>query len=246
MDRLQELEQIEEIVSKDPKNTPKEVRKQFWKIVRQIKRTPQPDINEVKLAARIRNMLFKAKRGGTIALWPSVILLFLIGALGPTLWYLRLLQVPIQGDNLLVWTMSDWWVFLRRIGSLMATVFCFYPFGRLIAGKWAGIRIDGMSRGMYNEPTLKIDYESFLLTTPHKRKWFFFFAGAWTIITSLILGLVGLFLVGDLSGIVTVLFLFISEGLVIISGTTHNVGGEMAHYNREKRIEKAWKKNLDS
>ena len=72
----------------------------------------------------------------------------------------------------------------------------------------------------------------------------FFFAGLWTIITSLALGLVGFILVGDYCGIITGLFLGISEGLAIWSGTTHNVGGEMAHYNRERKIERAWRKNL--
>ncbi|MHA2142080.1 MAG: hypothetical protein ACXADC_07975 [Candidatus Thorarchaeota archaeon] len=242
--RFQELERIEEIISNDPENTPHEVRTQFWRIVREIKRTPKPNIDEVKKAASIRNMLFKVKRGRTLPLWPSVTLLFVIGVLGPTLWYLSLLEVPMTGINILAWTMSDWWIFLRRLGSLMGAIFFFYPFGRLIAGKWAGIRIDGMSRGMYGEPTLKIDYESFLLTSPAKRKWFFFFAGAWTIITSFVLGLVGLIQVGDLSGVITVLFLTISEGAVIISGTTKNIGGEMAHFNRERKIESAWKRNL--
>lgn len=244
-DTLHKLNQIEEIVSQDPRNTSPEIRRQFWRIVRQIKRSPRPDITEVKQAARIRNILFKEKRGRTYSLWPCVILLGLLGALGPTIWYLRLLEVPLQWDAILVWTMSDWWVFLRRLGSLLGVIFFFYPFGRLIAGKWAGIRIDGMSRGMYSEPTLKIDYESFLLATPHKRKWFFFFAGIWTIITSFALGLVGLVFVGDLCGIITVLFLGISEGLVIWSGTTHNIGGEMAHYNRERKIEKAWRSKLE-
>ncbi|MHA1965740.1 MAG: hypothetical protein ACW97G_14260 [Candidatus Thorarchaeota archaeon] len=243
-DSLQELEQIEEIVSQNPRATPPEIRKQFWRIVRQIKRSPRPDISEVRQAARIRNLLFKVKRGRTYPLWPCVILLTLIGVLGPTIWYLRLLEVPLQWEAILVWTTSDWWVFLRRLGSLLGATFFFYPLGRLIAGKWAGIRIDGMSRGMYSEPTLKIDYESFLLANPHKRKWFFFFAGIWTVITSLALGLVGLVLVGDLCGIITVLFLGISEGLVIWNGTTHNIGGEMAHYNREKKIERAWRRNL--
>ena len=126
----------------------------------------------------------------------------------------------------------------------MAVVFFFYPLGRLIAGKWAGIRIDGMSRDMYRLPTLKIDYETFLLASPPKRKWFFFFAGAWTIITSLVLGSIGWVIAGDISGITTVMFLTISEGLVVLSGTTRNVGGEMAHYNRERRIERAWKRKL--
>ncbi|MHA2020312.1 MAG: hypothetical protein ACW98J_04275 [Candidatus Thorarchaeota archaeon] len=243
-DTTERLDQIEKIVAKDPKNTPRDARKQFWRIVRQIKRQPHPDLTEVRYAARIRNMLFKERRGRTYPLWPSVILMTLVGVFAPTLYYLRLLGVPLSGGNILAWTASDWWVILRRIGSLMGAVFCFYPFGRLIAGKWARIRIDGMSRGMYSEPTLKIDYESFLLASPSQRKWFFFFAGAWTIITSFLLGLVGLIQVGDISGVITALFLIISEGAAIVSGTTKNIGGEMAHFNRERKVEIVWKQNL--
>lgn len=244
-DNLQELDTIEEIVSQNPKDAPLEIKRQFWRIVTQIKQTPNPDIKEVQQVARIRNILFKAKRGKTYPLWPCVILLTLIGFLGPTIWYLRLLDVPLDWNAILVWTNSDWWVFLRRIGSLMAAVFFFYPLGRLIAGRWTGIRIDGMSRGMYGEPTLKIDYETFLLSTPSKRKWFFFFAGLWTIITSFALGLVGLLLVGDHSGTITALFLGISEGAAIWSGTTKNIGGEMAHYNRERKIEPVWRRHQE-
>ncbi|KXH70078.1 MAG: hypothetical protein AM326_04685 [Candidatus Thorarchaeota archaeon SMTZ-45] len=243
-DTLQKLDQIEKIVSQDPKKTPPEVRKQFWRIVREIKRSPNPDITEVAQAARIRNVLFKEKRGRTYSLWPCIVLLTLIGALGPTLWYLRLLEVSLDWNAFLVWTTSDWWIFLRRLGSLLAATFFFYPLGRLIAGKWAGIRIDGMSRGMYNEPTLKIDYETFLLTPPPKRKWFFFFAGIWTVITSFGIGFVGFILVGDLCGIITAIFLGISEGAAIWSGTTKNIGGEMAHYNRERKIERSWKRQI--
>jgi hypothetical protein len=242
-DRLDSLLAIERIVSSDPKKVDSDTRKRFWKLVRQIKRSPNPDPEESAIASRIRNLLFKARRGRTYPLWPCVGILFLIGIL-PTIWYLELLTVPLVTSNILSWTISDWWVFLRRLGSLMAATFFFYPLGRLIAGKWAGIKLDGMCRGMYSEPTIKIDYESFLLTSPPKRKWFFFFAGAWTIITSLLLGLIGLLTVGDISGVITVIFLTVSEGLAIISGTTKNVGGEMAHYNREKKIERAWRRKL--
>ena len=245
-DTLQKLEQIEKVVLQDSKNTPQEVKKQFWRIVKQIKRSPQPNIDEVRQAARIRNLLFKERRGRTYPLWPCIFLMTMIGLIGPTIWYLELLKVPLQWSDVFNWTVTDWWVFLRRLGSLMGAVFFFYPLGRLIAGKWTGIRIDGMSRGMYIEPTLKIDYETFLLATPSKRKWFFFFAGTWTIITSLALGLVGLLLVGDHSGTITALFLAISEGAAIWSGTTHNVGGEMAHYNRERKIERDWRRSLGS
>lgn len=243
-DTHQKLDEIERIVSQDPKNTPTEVRKQFWRIVREIKRSPSPEIAEVKQAARIRNFLFEERRGRTYPLWPCIILLTLIGLLGPTLWYIRLLDVSLDWNAFLIWKTSDWWIFLRRLGSLLAATFFFYPLGRLIAGKWTGIRIDGMSRGMYIEPTLKIDYETFLLAPPPKRKWFFFFAGIWTVITSFLLGLIGLILVGDLCGIITVLFLGISEGAAILSGTTKNIGGEMAHYNRERKIVRAWRRQI--
>ena len=243
-DRQQSLLEIEQIVSKDSKNVDAETKTRFWKLVRQIKRSPSPDEIEVVIATRIRNQLFEARRGRTYPLWPSIGTFFLLGLLFPTIWYLQLLSVPLDASNILSWTMSEWWVFLGRLGSLMSVTFFFYPFGRLIAGKWAGIKIDGMSRGMYSEPTLKIDYETFLLTSPPKRKWFFFFAGAWTIITLFLLGLVGWLIAGDISWIIPVVFLTISEGLAILSGSTHNLGGEMAHYNRERRIEKAWKRKL--
>lgn len=243
-DTLLNLDEVEEIVTQDSKSTPKEVRIRFWRIVKRLKQTPNPDREEVRQAARIRNILFRENRGRTYPLWPPVAILTILGLLGPTYWYLSLLDNPLQWSAILVWTSADWWVFLRRLGSLLGAVFCFYPFGRIIGAKWAGIRIDGMSRGMYNEPTVKIDYESFLLATPSKRKWFFFFAGLWTIITALALGLVGLALVGDHCGTITALFLGISEGAAILSGTTHNVGGEMAHYNRERKIEKEWRRNL--
>ncbi|MFW9864339.1 MAG: hypothetical protein ACFFEX_18830 [Candidatus Thorarchaeota archaeon] len=244
-DTLERLNQIGEIVSKNPKDTPPEIRKQFWKIVRQIKQQPNPDLIEVKQAAHIRNLLFRARRGRTYPLWPCVILLTILGVIGPTFWYIRLLEVPLDWGTFFSWNDIDWWIFLRRLGSLLGATFFFYSWGRLIAGRWAGIRIEGMSRGMYSEPTLKIDYETFLLATPVKRKWFFFFAGIWTVISSFALGLVGQILVGDLCGIITVLFLGISEALAIWSGTTKNIGGEMAHYNRERKIEKIWERNLD-
>ena len=63
-------------------------------------------------------------------------------------------------------------------------------------------------------------------------------------ITCFLLGVPGWFMVGDISGIVAGVFLGVSEGLAILSGTTKRVGGEMAHYNREKKIERAWKKKL--
>lgn len=234
--------EIRELVSTDPKHVDLETRRAFWRIVRQIKKSSHPQPGDIALASEIRNLLFKARRGRTYPLWPCIGVFFLIGLI-PVTWYLQLLSVPLDPFSMLSWTDSDWWLFLKRVGSLMAATFFFYPLGRLLAGRWAGIRIDGMSGGMYREPTLKIDYRTFLSASPPKRKWFFFFAGAWTIITSLSIGTIGWFLAADVSGFITAAFLVLSEGLAILSGTTKTIGGEMAHYNREKKIEKAWKEN---
>ncbi|MHA2424826.1 MAG: hypothetical protein ACXAEF_08565 [Candidatus Thorarchaeota archaeon] len=244
-DRKQSLLEIEGIVAKNPKDVDKETRKQFWKLVRQIKRSQNPNHEEVVIAARIRNVLFREKRGRNYPLWPSVGVLFLPGLL-MVYWYFRLLAVPLDVFSILVWTTSDWWVFMRRLGCVMGATFFFYPFGRLIGGKLSGIQIEAMCKGMYSEPALKIDYESFLLAEPPKRKWFFFMGGAWTVITCLILGVFGWFLAGDISGLLAASFLGVSEGLAVLSGTTKWVGGEMAHFNREKKIEKAWKKKLSN
>jgi hypothetical protein len=241
-DYHESLMEIRKLVSKDPKHVDSETRRAFWRIVRQIKESAYPKPQDIALASEIRNLLFRGRRGRTYPLWPCVGAFFLIGLI-PVTWYLQLLSTPLDTSNILSWTDSDWWLFLRRLGSLLAATFFFYPLGRLFAGHWAGIRIDGMSGGMYREPTLKIDYQTFLSASPSKRKWFFFFAGAWTIITSLSLGMIGWFLAGDIGGFIAAAFLIISEGLAILSGTTKSIGGEMAHYNREKKTEKAWEKN---
>jgi hypothetical protein len=112
------------------------------------------------------------------------------------------------------------------------------PFDRLIRGRLTGIRFEGFCRGRYYEPTLKIDYGSFLQVSAPRRKWLFFFAGSWTILTSLFIGLVGLVLVGDLSGILPAAVLTLLDCLVILSGTTGYIGGEMVHFNRERKVER--------
>jgi hypothetical protein len=41
------------------------------------------------------------------------------------------------------------------------------------------------------------------------------------------------------------LLLLLFEMRVIASGSPKPTGGEMAHYNREKKIERAWRKKFD-
>ncbi|UCE11111.1 MAG: hypothetical protein JSW61_04015 [Candidatus Thorarchaeota archaeon] len=244
-ERLAELQEIRGVVAGNPKDTPLQTRKRFWKLVRQVKRSPKPDEDEIVLASEIRDMLFEAQRGRTYPTLTVVTMLSIV-AVFPFVWYVRLLGIPLDWANMLAWSSSDWWLFTRRLLDVLLLVFLLYPFGRLIAGRWLGIKIEGFCRGMYNEPALKMNYESFLRLHVPRRKWFFFLGGAWTVITALALGVIGLLISGDWTGILVALFLGGSEGAAIVSGTTKKIGGEMAHFNRERKIERRWRRNLAS
>lgn len=242
-DRLVELEEIHSKVVQNPKEVPSETRKRFWKIVRQIKRNPRPDEQEVIKASEIRNILFEANRGRTYSLGPVLILETILGLLA--LWgYIWALGTPLDWMGVLGWGLSDWLSFGIRFLFVFAVIAFLYPIGRVIAGRWAGIKLDGMCKDQYYEPTVKIDYVTFLKAPASKRKWFFFFAGFWTVITSLWLWIVGMVLAGDYTALIPAIILTLFEGSVVLSGNPSSTRGEMGHYNREKRIERVWKKNL--
>lgn len=242
-ERLVELEEIHSKVVQNPKEVPSETRKRFWKIVRQIKRNPRPDEQEVIKASEIRNILFEANRGRTYSLGPVLILETILGLLA--LWgYIWALGTPLDWMGVLGWGLSDWLSFGIRFLFVFAVIAFLYPIGRVIAGRWAGIKLDGMCKDQYYEPTVKIDYVTFLKAPASKRKWFFFFAGFWTVITSLWLWIVGMVLAGDYTALIPAIILTLFEGSVVLSGNPSSTRGEMGHYNREKRIERVWKKNL--
>ncbi|MFX0054983.1 MAG: hypothetical protein ACFFAD_08660 [Candidatus Hermodarchaeota archaeon] len=242
-DRLSELERVREEVRQDPKNVSSDTRKYFWKLVRQIKREPSPNEDEIIVAAEVRDILFEATRGRTYPLGSTLAIMIVIG-LVPLLAYLWLLQTPLIWNNILSWTLADVWQVILRFICVMGVVAFFYPIGRLLAGKALGIRLLGICRDEYYEPTIKIDYVTFLKAIPARRKWFFFFAGIWTAITSLIVGMMGLVIGGDITGFLPVVFILLFEGYVVYSGNPSPSRGEMGHYNREKKIERAWRKKM--
>ncbi|MGY5875682.1 MAG: hypothetical protein RTU30_08045 [Candidatus Thorarchaeota archaeon] len=241
--RLEDLQRILEEVRQNPDNVSSETRKYFWKLVRQIKRNPHPNDDEIVLASEIRGLLFEVDRGRTFRLGPALALMILLG-LGPLITYIWLLGTPLDWSNVFGWSLTDLWTLVLRFVCVMGVVAFFYPLGRVIAGKVLGIRLLGMCRDEYYEPTIKIDYVSFLKAPASNRKWFFFFAGFWTIITSIIVGVLGLFIGGDLTGFIPAFVLLIFEGYVVAKGSAKKSSGEMGHYNREKKIEKAWKIRL--
>ena len=242
-DRLNELEQIRSIVVQNPKEVPSETRKQFWKIVRQIKRNPGPDEQEVIKAAEIRDILFEASRGKTYPLGPALFLEIIVGLLA-IYGYIWALGTPLEWSNILAWALPDWITFAIRFLCVFVTITFLFPIARVIGGKWAGIKLLGMSTSQANEPAVKIDYVTFLMAPTSKRKWFFFFSGVWNIITSLWLWILGMYLAGDYTAFITVVIFTLFEGAVVLSGNPSSARGEMGNYNREKRIERVWKKNL--
>ncbi len=244
LDRVQQLEDILTVVMQEHEEVSLKTRKHFWRIVRDIKRDPAPSPEEIRKAAEIRDILFEIKRGKTYALWPTLALMFLGGITLSVLPYLYLLGFPLDWGSVLTWSVGDWILLVLRILCVFLGVALFYPIGRLIGSKYTGIRVVGVCRDEYYEPTLKIDYVTFLNTLPSKRKWFFFFGGIWTVITALLYWLVGLVIAFDFSGLVLSLLLFSFEAYVLASGVATRKRGEMGLFNRERKIEQAWRERL--
>jgi len=239
-ERLQDLQRIEKEIANSTEIS-KETRKYFWKLVRQIKSDRNPDLEEVRVATKVRNTLFDIDRGRTYSIGPFLALETIFGILSFLL-YLYGLQTPVNWMNILSWGLPEIIAIIIRFVGIFLVIAFFYPYGRLIAGRSLGIKLEAMCFDEYKEPTLKIDYQTFLLTSPPRRKWFFFFAGLWTLITDLVMGFIGWFIAGDILGFIIVIFFIIFYGSVIRTGTTSHGRGEMAHYNREKKIERSWKK----
>ena len=240
-DRMNELEDIHSLVTTEKVDIPKDVRKRFWKLVRQIKRESSPDHDEVQKATEIRNILFYRDRGRLYPISSYMALQTLFGALSFIIFYLGLLM-QVSWFGILSWGIMDIIAILVRFIGLFFVVALLYPYGRLIAGKVLGIKSEAVCFDEYHEPTIKIDYETFLLANPPRRKWYFFFSGLWTLITASICGTLGWFLAGDILGYAFSILLIIFYIFVIGTGTTKHSRGEMAHYNREKKIENAWRR----
>jgi hypothetical protein len=242
-DRRVQLEEIHSIVVQNPKEVPSETRKLFWKLVRQIKRNPEPDEQEVNKAAEIRDILFEANRGKTYPLGPALFLEIVLGLLAIT-GYIWLLGIPLDWFGIFTWALSEWITFVFRFLCVFLAIAFLFPIARVIGGKWTGIRLLGMSTSQRNEPAVRIDYVTFLKAPASKRKWFFFFSGVWNIVTSLWLWILGMCLAWDYTALIIVIMFTLFEGAVVLSGSPSPGFGEMGNYNREKRIERAWKKTL--
>ncbi|TFG32138.1 hypothetical protein EU528_04335 [Candidatus Thorarchaeota archaeon] len=239
-ERLSKLKQIHEDIRKNDEVSIA-TRKHFWKIVREIKRERDPDDEEIKTATIIRNILFERRisRVYSLSWFLGVETLFGIFF---GLVYVSTFNIPISWFDIISWNIFEVLIILIRFFCIFTMIALFYPYGRLIAGRAWGIKFDGMYFSAQKEPGLKLEYESFLRATPTKRKWFFFFSGLWTFITAFGLGIIGWLFAKDILGLSLSVIFLCFYGYVIGTGTPKNSRGEMGHFNREKMIEKSWKK----
>jgi len=239
-ERLQELEKILEDVKKLD-SIPLDTRKRFWKLVRQIKREQEPNLDEIRVATNIRNIMFAERTANIYSLSRYVLVATIVGFLFTAV-YIYACFIPVSWFNMFSWTYFEIIVIIVRFFGIFLTIAFFYPYGRLIGGTIFGIKFDGMYFSHQKEPGLKIEYESFLKAKPTSRKWFFFISGLWTFSTALSLGIIGFLIASDFLGIIICSLFLCFYGYVLGSGSPSNSRGEMGHYNREKKIEAAWKK----
>ncbi len=238
MTLLKELKTIQKRVSASPKEVDEETRRRFWRIVGRIKRMPAPDDSLVFKAAEIRDVLYEQRLGTPKSL--KLLVFFLIFGLLCVYGYIWAITLGPQYSGVLINDIV--FVIILRVLMVFGAVAFLYPFGRLLASRIFGIRLDGISRDPYYEPTLKVNYVSYLKASPPRRQWFFFLAGIWTVITAAWVGALGFFLSCDLFGLVIMLLLLAFETLAIISGSRK--AGEMGHFNRERRIVRDWKRAI--
>jgi len=226
---IEELNEIYTQVIKDPSNVPSDVKKRFWKLVGQIKRTPNPDNEIVTKASEIRDLLYTGSYGGSIPLWIILPILFILAvACEYTFFYSVIYDSSRTIGEYQYW--SIWW-----------TMCLLYPFGRLIAGTFTGIKLDSFVVSPLIFPTLKVNYPSYLNTSPPKRQWFFLFAGAWTSIVTAMLGISRYIITASLFSFHAFIILFILE-IIAATGVLGRWGGEMNNFHRERKIVHDWHK----
>ncbi len=245
-ERLEHLEQLYSEINANPKATPLEVKREFWRIVREIKRESSPNPEEISKAAQIRDILFEVRRGKTYSLRPTLGIMFVSGIALSVVPFLYLMTFTLDWMSIMSWTLQEWEIFGLRLLTVFIGVALFYPIGRLIGARLLGIKIMGVCWDDYKEPTLKINYMSFLGLHPTKRKWFFFAGGIWTAITSLLYWAVGAMLALDFTGLILAVAILIFEGYVVARGKGTHKLGEMGLYNREKKIEREWRLKLEN
>lgn len=230
---LSDLQSIEHRLETEG-DTP-QVRRPFWRTVGQIKRLAPNEISEdiIVKTTEIRNRLFKREVVLTIrkglAIFFFVFLLAMLGYLWvllyfePTLALFIILPVPIL---------------LLVLNGLLLIICVFvaygsYPWGRYLGGLIARVNFEGFYRYSPGELGLKIEYASYLRTTPSRRKWVFGFPIIWVFGSLAIL--IPITWIINPSGIWAPLLIICLFGIFYVA-IYYRKTGELYRFMRELRI----------
>ncbi len=238
MKLIEDLEDIYEKVISDPQNVEERTKRRFWRIVGMIKRMPESNDSLILKAAEIRDILYENRLGKPKSLkWPFIWVILGVFSVYGFLWLI------LYGPQYTGIFFNDvLFVMGPRAACIGGAIVGFYPFGRLIGGKFTGIRLDGITRDIRYRPALKLNYVTYLKAAPPKRQWFFFFAGLWTVFTAAWIGAFGFLLSGEWIGLAIALADIIFEVTDALLGGP--MAGELAHFRREHRIVSDWKQAI--
>ncbi|MFX1404005.1 MAG: hypothetical protein ACFE9D_05985 [Promethearchaeota archaeon] len=176
---ITELQDIEKRL--DQEGDTAQVRKVFWRIVGKIKRLDPALVDDkvVEKATAIRNRLFKHKIAISVGRGVAVyFLVFLLSILG-YIWALLFLESTLAVFIILPPLFAQIILNIVLILICVCTAYGFYPMGRFLGGVIARVKFEGMYRYSPGELGLKIEYASYLRTTPSRRKWVFGFPIIW-------------------------------------------------------------------
>lgn len=233
MTHLSNLEDIERQLNAEGDS--KNIRKAFWRIIGKMKRQNPANLDEAEIekAAAIRNCLFKQP---VILKVQTGLLLFFITALiafFAFLWVLFYFESSLAMFILLPPGITT--ILLNVVLGIITIFIAYgvYPWGRFLGGRIACVRFEGFYRYSPGELGLKIEYTSYLKTTPSRRKWVFGFPIPWVFAFIVILIPITWFLnpAGTWAPLL-ICILFAIFYLVIYRAKT----GELYRFVRELRI----------
>jgi len=237
---ITELQQIEQQLDQEGDTT--QIRKSFWRIVGKIKRMDSAVVDDevVEKTTAIRNRLFKQdiviSVGKGVAVYFLVFLSSFLGYILVLLFLESTLALFIILPPLFVQIILN----ISLILICICTAYGAYPMGRYLGGIMARVKFDGMYRYSPGELGLKIEYTSYLRTTPSRRKWVFGFPIIWVfgILISLLLTTCLL----NPAGIWAPIFIIILFGMFYVIIYRMKTG-EIYRFVRELRIAREVKHN---
>ncbi|MFX1565379.1 MAG: hypothetical protein ACFFCH_05260 [Promethearchaeota archaeon] len=240
MTALSDLQEIERRLDQEG-DTPK-VRRDFWRIVGQLKRQNPRELDEevIEKTTAIRNRLFKQEIA--ISVGRGLVLYFLVFLFSilAYLWVLLYFEITLaQFITLLPFIVILVLNIVLGVLSIFV-VYGSYPLGRYLGGIIARVKFEGLYRYSPGELGLKIEYTSYLRTTPSRRKWVFGFPIIW--VFGIIFILLPITWLANPSGIYTPIIIIILFAIFYIF-IYYQKTGEIYRFVRELRIAREVKRN---